>query len=286
MRPNVQAFFHEPTFTVSYLVSDSASGQGVVIDPVLDFDVKSGRTGTRSVEAILAAAQASGVRIALILDTHVHADHLTAAPFLKGRTGAPVAIGRHVTTVQRTFRAVYNLPDVAIDGSQFDRLLDDGQTVTVGGLAVRVMHTPGHTPACVTYVAGDAAFVGDTMFMPDYGTARFYFPGGDAAQLYGSIRRILDLPHATRVFVCHDYKAPGRDVFAWETTVAAQRAGNVHIRDGIDEAAFVAMRQARDAKLDMPVLILPAIQVNMRAGRFPEPESNGVVYMKLPIDRL
>ena len=285
MTPMVTGFFHEPTFTVTYLVADVAGGRAIVIDPVLDFDVRSGRTGTGSAEAVLAAARERDLAIDLILETHVHADHLTAAPFLREATGAPVAIGRHVTAVQRTFRAVYNLPDVAVDGSQFDRLLDDGETVRVGGLEVRVLHTPGHTPACVTYVVGDAAFVGDTLFMPDYGTARCDFPGGDAARLYRSMRRILDLPPTTRLFLCHDYKAPGRDAFVWETTVADQRARNVHVRDGVSEAEFVAMREARDAKLDMPALILPSIQVNMRAGRLPEPESNGVVYLKLPIDR-
>jgi glyoxylase-like metal-dependent hydrolase (beta-lactamase superfamily II) len=285
MTPTVTGFFHEPTFTVAYLIADPATGKAAVIDPVLDFDVKSGRTGTRSAETILAAARDQGATITRILETHVHADHLTAAPFLKARTGAPVAIGRHVTVVQRTFRAIYNVADVAIDGSQFDRLLDDGESLELGRLAIRVMHTPGHTPACVSYLAGDAVFVGDTLFMPDYGTARCDFPGGDAGVLYRSIRRILELPPATRLFVCHDYKAPGRDVFAWETTVAAQRALNIHIRDGVSQADFVAMRRARDAKLDMPVLILPSIQVNMRAGRFPDPESNGIVYLKLPIDR-
>lgn len=288
MRPrvNITGFFHEPTFTVSYLVADPATGRAAVIDPVLDFDVKSGRTETCSAGAILAAAHAQGAAIDWILETHVHADHLTAAPFLKARTGAAVAIGANIATVQTAFREVFNTPDVAVDGSQFDRLVADGDSIPLGRLSIRVMHTPGHTPACVTYVVDDAAFVGDTLFMPDYGTARCDFPGGDAAMLYRSIRRVLDLPGETRLFLCHDYKAPGRDVFAWETTVAAQRAGNVHIRDGVTEAEFVALRLARDAKLDMPTLILPSIQVNVRAGHFPDAESNGVVYLKLPIDRL
>ena len=286
MRPNVTGFFHEPTFTISYLVADPATGRAAVIDPVLDFDVKSGRTGTHSAQAILDAAREQGATIDWILETHAHADHLTAAPYLKARTGATVAIGANIAAVQAAFREVFNAPDVAADGSQFDRLLAEGDNVRLGRLAIRVMHTPGHTPACVTYAAGDAAFVGDTLFMPDYGTARCDFPGGDAATLYRSIRRVLALPPATRLFLCHDYKAPGRDAFAWETTVAAQRAGNVHIRDGVTEADFVALRRARDAMLDMPTLILPSIQVNMRAGHFPEPESNGVVYLKLPIDRL
>lgn len=286
MRPAVTGFFHEPTFTVSYLVADPGSGRAAIIDPVLDFDVRSGRTATRLAEAILTAAKERALSVTWILETHVHADHLSAAPFLKRATGAPIAIGEHITTVQRTFRDIFNLPDMPVDGSQFDRLLADGESIELGSLKIEVMHTPGHTPACVSYRVGDAVFIGDTLFMPDYGTARCDFPGGSASRLYRSIRRILDLPPETRLFLCHDYKAPGRDVFAWESTVAVQRAANLQVHDGVTEAEFVAMRDARDATLDMPTLILPSIQVNMRAGRLPAAESNGVVYLKLPVDRL
>ncbi|MEX2647960.1 MAG: MBL fold metallo-hydrolase [Alphaproteobacteria bacterium] len=282
----VTGFFHEPTFTVSYLVADPGSGRAAIIDPVLDFDVKSGRTATRSAEVILTAANERGLSVTWILETHAHADHLSAAPFLKRTTGAPIAIGEHISVVQATFRDIFNVPDMAIDGSQFDRLLADGESIELGSLAIEVMHTPGHTPACVSYRVGDAVFVGDTLFMPDYGTARCDFPGGSASRLYRSIRRILDLAPETRLFLCHDYKAPGRDVFAWESTVAAQRTANLHVHDGVTEAAFVSMRAARDATLDMPALILPSIQVNMRAGQLPPAESNGVVYLKLPVDRL
>jgi glyoxylase-like metal-dependent hydrolase (beta-lactamase superfamily II) len=286
MNPRIEAFLHEPTFTVSYLVSDPASKEGAVIDPVLDFDQKSGRTATRSADRILAAAAAAGIRIAWILETHAHADHLSAAQHLRRRTGAKIAIGAEIVRVQAVFKALFNATEMPADGSQFDRLLRDGDRIRLGETAIEVMHTPGHTPACVTYRIGDAAFVGDTLFMPDYGTARADFPGGDAATLYRSIRRILALPPETRLFMCHDYKAPGRDHFAWESTVAAERAGNVHVRDGIPEEEFVRFRRARDAALEVPALILPSLQVNMRAGAFPPPEENGTVYLKLPIDRL
>ena len=286
MSTSVQAFFHEPTFTVSYLVSDPASGEGAVIDPVLDFDPKSGRTGTASAEAVLAAADKAGIRILWILETHAHADHLSAAPHLKARTGAAVVIGAEITKVQDVFGELFNAPDLARDGSQFDRLAHDGDRLALGQLQIEVMHTPGHTPACVTYRIGDAAFVGDTLFMPDYGTARCDFPGGSARTLYRSIRRVLSLPPETRLFLCHDYKAPGRDRFAWETTVAEERARNVHVRDGVSEDEFVAMREARDKTLDMPTLILPSIQVNMRAGHLPPADDNGTVYLKLPVNRL
>jgi glyoxylase-like metal-dependent hydrolase (beta-lactamase superfamily II) len=286
MRPQVTGFFDAPTNSVSYLVVDPATRNAAIIDPVLDFDVKSGRTGTRSAQEILDAARAANAEIDWILETHVHADHLTASRFLHDRTGAPIAIGASIGAVQTIFRDVYNTPDVAANGSQFDRLLAEGDRLPLGELEIRVLHTPGHTPACLTYLIGDAAFIGDTLFMPDYGTARADFPGGDARVLYRSIRRILELPPDTRLFLCHDYLAPGRDDYCWETTVAAQRQGNVHVNDSVDESSFVAMRRARDATLDMPTLLLPAIQVNMRAGRFPGAESNGTVYLKLPIDRL
>jgi len=286
MSPLIQAFFHEPTNTVSYLVSDPATRESAVIDPVLDFDARSGRSATRSAEAILAAAAAAELRVVWILETHVHADHLSAAQYLKAHTGARVAIGIGVTKIQAFFKGVFNATEMAADGRQFDRLLHDEERLPLGALAIEVLETPGHTPACVTYRIGDAAFVGDTLFMPDYGTARTDFPGGDARTLYRSIRRILALPPETRLFMCHDYKASGRDSFAWETTVAEQSAGNIHVRDGVSEDAFAAMRAARDRGLATPALILPSIQVNMRAGNMPPAESNGVVYLKLPVDRL
>lgn len=286
MAPNIKAFFHEPTFTVSYLVADPKTGQAAVIDSVLDFDPKSGRTRTAAADAILAAAAGAGLRIVWILETHAHADHLTAAQHLKTKTGAQVVIGADIAKVQGVFKDVFNAAEMPTDGRQFDRLVRDGDRLPLGGLEIEVMHTPGHTPACVTYRIGDAAFVGDTLFMPDYGTARADFPGGDARMLYRSIHRVLSLPPATRLFMCHDYKAPGRDRFAWETTVAEERARNVHVHDGVSEDEFVRMREARDRTLDMPVLILPSIQVNMRAGHMPPAESNGTVYLKLPVNRL
>ncbi len=286
MSLQVSAHFHEPTYTVSYLVWDDATRRAAVIDSVLDFDAKSGRTATRSVQALLAEAERRGLTIDWILETHAHADHLSAAPVIRGRTGAKVVIGADITQVQKVFKPIFDAGDVVPDGSAFDRLLKDGESLPLGSLRIEALATPGHTPACMSYRIADAVFVGDTLFMPDYGTARCDFPGGDAATLYRSIRRLLSLPPETRLFMCHDYKAPGRDQYAWETTVAAQRAGNVHVRDGIDEASFVAMRQARDAKLEMPVLILPSVQVNIRAGHFPPPAENGTVYLKLPVDAL
>ncbi len=286
MSPLIQAFFHEPTNTVSYLVSDPSTRESAVIDPVLDFDARSGRRATRSAEVILAAAAAAELRVVWILETHVHADHLSAAQYLKSATGARVAIGIGVTKIQAFFKEVFNASDMAADGRQFDRLVHDGERLPLGALAIEIIETPGHTPACITYRIVDAAFVGDTLFMPDYGTARTDFPGGDARTLYRSIRRILALPAETRLFMCHDYKASGRDSFAWETTVAEQRARNIHVRDGVSEDAFVAMRTARDRGLATPAMILPSIQVNMRAGNMPPAESNGVVYLKLPVNRL
>jgi len=285
MRAEIQAFFDEATFTVSYLVGDPATKAAAVIDPVLDYDPKSGRTSTASADAILAAAKRGDWRIASVLETHVHADHLSAGAHIRAKTGAKIVIGEHVTDVQRAFAPVFNSV-LAPAEQDFDQLVRDGETFKVGGLDVEVMFTPGHTPACVGYKIGDAVFVGDTLFMPDYGTARTDFPGGDARTLYRSIKRILSLPGETRLYMCHDYKAPGRDAYAWETTVAEQRAHNVHIKDGISEEAFVAMRTARDATLQMPVLILPSIQVNVRAGRLPEAESNGISYLKIPLNKL
>ena len=283
--PQVCAFFHEPTFTVSYLVWDPATKSGAIIDSALDFDPKSGRTGSQSAEAILAAAAKEGVKFDWLLETHAHADHLSAAPFLKGITGAPIVIGEHIKAVQKVFKGVFNLEYVTADGRPFDKLVADGEKLPLGNLTINVLHTPGHTPACVSYLIGDALFVGDTMFMPDYGTARADFPGGDARTLYRSIQKLLALPPETRVFLCHDYKAPGRETYAWESTIGDERAKNVHLA-GVSEDAFVAMREARDRTLEMPTLILPSIQVNIQAGELPPPEDNGVRYLKLPIDAL
>lgn len=280
--PRIQAFFDEPTFTVSYLVADPASRRAVVIDPVLDFDQPSGRISTTGADAILAAAAEAGLAIERILETHAHADHLSAAGYLKAKTGARIGIGSNIGAVQAIFRPRFGV-EGGTPGSGFDDLLGDDETLPLGDLAIEVMHTPGHTPACVSYRIADAVFVGDTLFMPDYGTARCDFPGGDAAALYRSIRRILALPPETRLFMCHDYKAPGRDRFAWETSVAEQRAANVHINDGVDEAAFVAMRQARDATLSVPKLILPSIQVNIEGGRLPAPGPGHVSRLALPL---
>lgn len=283
--PKVRAFFHEPTFTVSYLIWEPASKRGAIIDSALDFDPKSGRTGTHSAQAILDVAAHEGVTIEWLLETHAHADHLSAAPFLKQATGASIVIGEHIKAVQKVFKGVFNLDYVTADGRPFDKLVADGEKLTLGALEIEVLHTPGHTPACVTYRVGDAVFVGDTLFMPDYGTARADFPGGDARTLYRSIQKLLALPDATRVFLCHDYKAPGRDAYVWETTIGEERE-NVHLAGGVTEDAFVAMREARDKTLTMPVLILPSIQVNIQAGELPPPEDNGVRYLKLPIDAL
>lgn len=282
--PEVKAFFDEATFTVSYVVSDPATRRAVIIDPVLDFEPASGRTSTHCCDRIVAYVTDNGLGVDWILETHVHADHLSAALCLKEELGGQTAIGAGVAAVQSTFKSVFNLPDVASDGSQFDRLLADGDEFAVGNIGGRVISTPGHTPACVTYVIGDSAYVGDTLFMPDFGTARTDFPGGSASQLYGSIQKILALPDDTRLFMCHDYKAPGRDVYAWETTVAAQRDNNIHINKNISEEEFVAMREGRDSQLGMPKLILPAIQVNICAGKLPDPEDNDIRYLKIPLD--
>lgn len=283
LKPIIDAFFDEATYTVTYLVTDPQSRRAAIIDPVLDYDHKSGKASTKSVDRVLAKAKDRQASVDWILETHAHADHLTAAPLLKARTGASVVIGDHIRDVQKIFKQVFNAADVSEDGREFDRLVADGETLPLGAFRIEVMHLPGHTPADVAYRIGDAVFVGDTIFMPDYGTARTDFPGGDAATLYRSIRRLLSLPSETRLFMCHDYKAPGRDRFAWETTVAEQRARNVHVHDGVTEAEFVAMRTKRDASLAAPVLLLPSVQVNIRAGRLPPPDANGQSYLKIPV---
>jgi glyoxylase-like metal-dependent hydrolase (beta-lactamase superfamily II) len=279
----VRAFFDEPTNTATYLVWDGASMRGAVIDPVLDFDAASGEAHTEAAEEIIAFAKAGNISIDMVLETHVHADHLSAAPYFKEKLGAKVAIGEHIRDVQRIFRVVFNADDVSGSGAEFDMLLRDGETFAIGGLTCEVIHTPGHTPACVSYRIADAVFVGDTLFMPDYGTARADFPGGDARELFRSIKRVLSLPPETRIFVCHDYKAPGRDCYAWETTVGEQRRSNPHVRDGIEEDAFVEERTTRDATLSAPRLLMPSIQVNMRAGQLPPSDANGVHYLKIPV---
>lgn len=282
--PTVQAFHDTDTFTITYVVSDPATGAAAVIDPVLDYDPNSGRTSTASADAVLAYVNENKLGVAWILETHVHADHLSGAPYLREKVGGKAAIGDHVTNVQETFKGVFNLRDLATDGSQFDHLFADGEKFNIGDIEARVIATPGHTPACITYVIGDAAFVGDTLFMPDFGSARTDFPGGSAMQLYDSIQKILSLPDETRLFMCHDYKAPGRDEFAWETSVAEQRAANIHISDSVSREQFIEMREGRDSQLGMPKLILPSLQVNLRAGQLPDPEDNDIRYLKIPLD--
>jgi glyoxylase-like metal-dependent hydrolase (beta-lactamase superfamily II) len=285
-RPEVQAFFDEATNSFSYVAWDAATSRAAVIDSVLDFDAASGRTRTASADSLIAFVREKNLAVDWIIETHVHADHMSAAPHVQAALGGRLAIGAHVRDVQRTFGELFNAgADFARDGSQFDHLFEDGERYSVGGIEVQALATPGHTPACMTHVIGDAAFVGDTLFMPDYGTARCDFPGGDARTLYRSIRRIFALPETTRLFMCHDYKAPGRDHFAHETTVGDECRGNVHVRDGVSEDEFVAMREARDATLSVPKLLLPAVQVNMRAGRLPPAEDNGVHYLRIPLDR-
>ena len=281
--PAIRAFFDEPTNTVSYLVWDPATLEGAVIDPVLDWDNRSGTADTAFADRLLAAAAEAGVTIRWVLETHAHADHLTAAPYLKARTGAPIGIGEHIKDVQRIFRPVFDVRDLKPDGGDFDHLFKDGERFSIGSLEVEVMHLPGHTPADVAFRIGSDVFVGDTIFMHDYGTARADFPGGDARQLFRSIRRLLSLPPETRLWMCHDYKAPGRDQYAWQSTVADQRAHNPHVKDGMTEEGFVAFRTQRDATLAAPTLLLPSIQVNIRAGRFPEAEENGVRYLRIPV---
>ncbi len=283
--PQVKAFFDEPTNTFSYVVRDPDSNACAILDSVLDFDYASGRTDVRSADEIIAYVNDNDLEVEWILETHVHADHLSAAPYLHQALGGKTGIGVMITVVQDTFGKAFNAgTEFARDGSQFDRLFEEGDRFSIGGLEGHVLHTPGHTPACLTYVIGDAAFVGDTLFMPDYGTARCDFPGGDARTLYHSIQKVLSLPGETRIFLCHDYKAPERDEYCHETTVAEQRQQNVHVHEGISEEEFVRMRTERDATLDMPRLILPSVQVNMRAGEMPPAEDNDQVYLKVPIN--
>ena len=287
MHPIVHAFFDDATNTITYLAQDPAGRACALVDSVLDFDYASGRTDTRSADAVIAFVRAQALDVQWILETHVHADHLSAEPYIQGELGGKIGIGARIVDVQKVFGKVFNEgTKFARDGSQFDRLFADGDALMIGQMRSDVLHTPGHTPACLTYVMGDAAFVGDTLFMPDFGTARCDFPGGSADTMFTSVQRILALPDDTRIFVGHDYKAPGREDFAWESTVAAQKALNVHIGAGRSRADFVALRQARDATLAMPRLIVPSLQVNMRAGQMPEPEDNGKSYLKVPINGL
>jgi glyoxylase-like metal-dependent hydrolase (beta-lactamase superfamily II) len=287
LHPEVFSFFDEPTNTASYVLKDPATNVAAIIDSVLDFDAAAGRTSTKAADEIIAFVKERGFDVQWLLETHVHADHLSAAPYLEEKLGGKIAIGANITVVQDVFGKIFNAgTEFERDGSQFDALFKDGDRIRIGEMTGHAIHTPGHTPACMTYVFGDAAFIGDTLFMPDYGTARADFPGGSARDLYRSIRKVLALPPETRLFLCHDYKAPGRDAYAWETTVAEQRKSNVHVRDGVTEDEFVAMREARDKTLSMPKLIIPSIQVNMRAGDLPEAEDNGVRYLKVPLNQL
>ena len=280
----IHSFFDGPTNTVTYLVVDPETKSAAVIDPVLDYDHASGKAAMESAARVLAKAVELGAKVELVLETHVHADHLSGAPYIKLKTGAAVVIGERIREVQAIFRPVFNAQDVSGDGAEFDQLVKDGERLKLGRLEIEVMATPGHTPACVSFKIGDTVFVGDTLFMPDYGTARADFPGGDAAQLYRSIKRLLALPPQTRLFMCHDYlPKDGRKNFVWETTVAAERAGNVHVHDGVSEADFVAMRTTRDKTLSAPTLLLPSIQVNMRAGKLPPADKNGVHYIRVPV---
>lgn len=287
MNPNVTKFFDEPTFTFSYVVTDPATLKCAIIDSVLDYDPNSGRTRKAGADDIIAYVRKQGLEVEWVLETHVHADHLSAAPYLQQELGGKLGIGANITLVQEAFGKLFNAgSEFERDGSQFDILFEDGHAFSVGSIKAKVIHTPGHTPACMTYLIGDAGFIGDTLFMPDYGTARCDFPGGDASILYDSVQKIFALPGKTRLFMCHDYKAPGRDTFAWETTVDDEKASNIHIHEGISLDEFVRMRTDRDAALDMPRLILPAVQINMRAGHMPPAENNGTRYLKIPLDAL
>lgn len=286
IKPQVHGIFDPATWTVTYVVYEKEGSACAIIDSVLDYDHKSGRTRTDSADKVIAFVRERQLTVEWILETHAHADHLTAAPYLKQHLGGKTAIGDHINTVQRVFKGIFNLePEFSTDGSQFDHLLKDGEHFSIGALSVETMYVPGHTPACVAFHVGDAVFVGDTMFMPDVGTARCDFPGGDAKTLYASVKKILSLPAETRLFMCHDYPPTDRPV-AFETTVSEQRRKNIHVHDGISEAAFVDMRTKRDATLEMPVLILPAVQINIRAGDLPPAESNGVAYVKIPLNAL
>jgi glyoxylase-like metal-dependent hydrolase (beta-lactamase superfamily II) len=285
LRPEIASFFDPATFTVTYVVHDPATLEAAIIDSVLDFDPNSGRTSTLSADKVIDHVTSHNLKVTWLLETHAHADHFSAAPYLQAKLGGKIAIGAQITTVQNVFGKLFNAgTEFARDGSQFDTLFHDGDTFAIGKVPVMVLHVPGHTPADIAYVVGEAVFTGDTMFMPDYGTARADFPGGDARTLFRSLRRILSLPPATRLFMCHDYLPKNRTTYVWETTVAAEREGNIHAHDGITEDEFVQMREARDATLDMPRLILPSVQVNMRAGHLPPPDKNGVTYLKLPVN--
>jgi len=283
----IKSFFDEETFTVTHVVHDADTKQCVVFDPVLNYNASAGRTHTKSADLVVAYIKKLGLSLRYIIETHAHADHLSGAPYLKYKCGSEIIIGAQITSVQEAFAPIFNAEkSFKQDGSQFDKLVKDGENLPLGSLSISAMHTPGHTDACMSYRVDDAVFVGDTLFMPDYGTARCDFPGGDAGTLYDSIQKLFDLPDATRVFLCHDYKAPGRDEFAWETTIEKQRKYNIHIKDGTSREAFIEMRTKRDETLNMPKLIIPSVQVNMRAGRMPPPERNGQTYLKIPINLL
>ena len=285
LRPSIAGFFDEATNTVSYVVHDPKTGEAAIIDSVLDFDAASGRTANGSADRMIEYVTSNNLKVTWLIETHAHADHISAAPYLQERLGGKLAIGRDIIRVQEVFGKLFNAgTDFERDGSQFDKLFEDGETFRIGELEGIALHVPGHTPADMAFIVGDAAFVGDTIFMPDFGTARADFPGGDAGQLFRSIRRLLSLPDETRLFLCHDYKAPGRDEYAWETTVKQQREENVHVKDGVTEQDFVAMRTVRDKTLSMPKLIMPSVQVNIRGGRLPDPEENGVRYIKIPVN--
>ena len=285
LRPSIAGFFDEATNTVSYVVHDPKTSEAAIIDSVLDFEAASGRTSNGSADRIVEYVTSNNLKVTWLIETHAHADPISAAPYLQAKLGGKLAIGREIIRVQEVFGKLFNAgTDFERDGSQFDKLFDDGETFSLGELEGIALHVPGHTPADMAFIIGDAAFVGDTIFMPDFGTARADFPGGDAHQLFRSIRRLLSLPDETRLFLCHDYKAPGRDEYAWETTVKQQREENVHVKDGVTEDDFVTMRTTRDKGLDMPKLIMPSVQVNIRGGRLPEPEDNGVSYIKIPVN--
>ena len=285
LRPSIAGFFDEATNTVSYVVHDPKTGEAAIIDSVLDFDAASGRTSNGSADRMIEYVTSNNLKVTWLVETHAHADHISAAPYLQERLGGKLAIGRDIIRVQEVFGKLFNAgTDFERDGSQFDKLFEDGETFRIGELEGIALHVPGHTPADMAFIVGDAAFVGDTILMPDFGTARADFPGGDAGQLFRSIRRLLSLPDETRLFLCHDYKAPGRDEYGWETTVKQQREENVHVKDGVTEQDFVAMRTDRDKTLSMPKLIMPSVQVNIRGGRLPDPEENGVSYIKIPVN--